>query len=330
MFAAIAAPLTLSACGAKVQDAVTETGNPSLIDKTRITTTPLDGILEIEGSKDAVPADAEVVITNERTDEEESTRANDDGSFSLEIDGKAGDKLTVQVKHDGQSETLRLTVASDTDETGTTGTDTTNSDATDSDTTTSDTEPEVISEPDDTATNDSDTSGTDTTDDTSSATAVPVSHRATPTTCDDERGPGDVGTDDREIMGQCAADEDCQEGANGRCYNNREYAYCTYDACTSDNDCTSGPCECESSLGGANECMDGNCRVDADCGEGGYCSPTQSTCGAYSGVVGYWCHTAEDECVNDDECVSDEQGIGYCMYSSEVAHWLCSFSQCVG
>ena len=76
--------------------------------------------------------------------------------------------------------------------------------------------------------------------------------------------------------------------------------------------------------------MAGNCQIDADCGDGGYCSPTQGDCGSYTGIIAYYCHTAQDTCVNDSECIDPERGPGYCMYRPELGHWQCGYGQCVG
>jgi hypothetical protein len=73
-----------------------------------------------------------------------------------------------------------------------------------------------------------------------------------------------------------------------------------------------------------NVCLGGNCRVDADCGPGGYCSPSFGSCGAYAGVVGYYCHTAKDKCVDDAECASD------CRYDTIMGAWACGTSSCAG
>jgi hypothetical protein len=289
MFTTILGSSLTSACGAMTDsNAVTETGNPSLIDKTRITTTPLDGAIKIEGEKNAVPANASVTATNQSTDEKETVTADGNGSFSLQLEGKAGDEVVLKVKTDDASDTLELTF--------------------------------------DTATQPPDTTDSS----VAPTTTVPSAHRSAAETCDTERGPGFVEDSEYQITGDCDTDAQCLDGVRGRCTVNRELALCTYDACESDNDCSAGPCICGAGAVAANECMAGNCKLDGDCGAGGYCSPSQSTCGNYSGVVGYWCHTAEDECVNDTECTSAEQGDGYCMYSPEASHWLCSFSQCAG
>lgn len=133
-------------------------------------------------------------------------------------------------------------------------------------------------------------------------------------------------------------------GTNGRCLppnGNASGDYCTYDACSSDGDCGTGKvCVCgapEAPYGRAgNTCVQGNCQVDSDCGATGYCSPTEATsCGSRSGVVGYYCHTAEDDCTNDSDCsgASDggpTQGPGYCAWQPTVGKWACSYGVCTG
>jgi hypothetical protein len=87
-------------------------------------------------------------------------------------------------------------------------------------------------------------------------------------------------------------------------------------------------CACE---GGAradnNACLSGNCRTDADCGNAGYCSPTLGPCGNYAGVTSYYCHTPQDECLDDGDCGG---ALGYCAYSDAAGHFKCSNAQCVG
>jgi hypothetical protein len=79
-----------------------------------------------------------------------------------------------------------------------------------------------------------------------------------------------------------------------------------------------------------NACLPGNCHTDGDCGAGSYCSPTFNTsCGPYSGVVGYYCHTTKDECTRDDQC-GDGGRAGYCAYDQNVGKWACQYSVCAG
>jgi hypothetical protein len=74
-----------------------------------------------------------------------------------------------------------------------------------------------------------------------------------------------------------------------------------------------------------NFCLAGNCRVDADCGAGGYCSPTFGSCGSFFGVVGYYCHTPKDKCVDDSDCPP-----GDCRYDPIGGSWACGTSFCAG
>jgi len=199
------------------------------------------------------------------------------------------------------------------------------------------------------------------------ALPVPQKHRALATTCDHQRAAGNArpygepsacpedggscaapegcptcrsacvdygeGLGPRCVSGngECVSDADCTAMDNGRCWDNRGYWFCTYDTCYSDVTCTSGgPCACEGESGSpGNTCLPGNCQTDADCGAKGYCSPTFGTCGNYSGVIAYYCHTSADTCLDDADCVSS-MGAGYCMYSPEVGHWSCGYGQCVG
>jgi hypothetical protein len=137
---------------------------------------------------------------------------------------------------------------------------------------------------------------------------------------------------DRSPETPCVRDEDCSEGENGRCTDFRGSWQCTYDTCFTDAGCDQGgPCGCERAFWtDANTCLAGNCRMDTDCGGGGYCSPTFGGCGDYTGVIGYYCHTPDDTCLDDADCISPGAGPGYCMYHPEVAHWACGYGQCIG
>src|SRR5439155_1737546 len=147
---------------------------------------------------------------------------------------------------------------------------------------------------------------------------VPQKHRATAVACPSDRPPGtcaaDAGTGVPDAGLYCGKDTDCASGTNGRCLPGGRLAgcLCSYDTCATDADCAQmgGPCECRPSTQGivaptttaGNVCKAGNCRVDADCGSGGYCSPSLGSCGNYGGVVGYYCHTTRDTCVDDADC----------------------------
>lgn len=153
-----------------------------------------------------------------------------------------------------------------------------------------------------------------------------VKHRPTGASCDDRRAVPEPNTEFSE--GACATHADCADGANGRCIENRGGRYCSYDACFVDADCADDQaCHCGADWDG-NRCVPSDCRTDADC-PAGACSPTLGSCGDYSGVEGYYCHTPEDDCVNDADC-GPLGGQFYCAYNPAAARWQCSDSQCVG
>jgi hypothetical protein len=152
----------------------------------------------------------------------------------------------------------------------------------------------------------------------------PEEHRPREVKCG-KRPPG-AGGIPASSFGDCETDADCTSGFNGRCVQERGM-YCSYDDCFADDDCESGAvCLCGDAEGTGNSCSEAGCRVDADC-PGSWCSPTFGTCGGYSGVVAYACHTAADECVDDADC----DGLwGYCWYSPMAARWVCGTDVCAG
>lgn len=124
----------------------------------------------------------------------------------------------------------------------------------------------------------------------------------------------------------CKSKADCTANKNGRC----SRGHCTYDNCYEDKDCGKAVCECSDDGIRGHYCKQGDCAVDSDCGSNGYCSPTWGmSCGAFTGVIGYYCHTADDECTNDSECVKGKEQ-GYCAYDTDLKHWRCGFGHCVG
>ena len=155
---------------------------------------------------------------------------------------------------------------------------------------------------------------------------VPKKHRALAEGCDDMRGPG---SNTNQSEGSCTTDADCTEGRNGRCEDFRGDIHCSYDTCFDDDGCDgTHVCACGGGFWSDNNvCLrEGNCRTDGDCGPGGYCSPSLGDCGEYSGVVGYFCHTAEDECVDDEDC----EGGDHCAFDPVTDRWMCSDTACVG
>jgi hypothetical protein len=127
---------------------------------------------------------------------------------------------------------------------------------------------------------------------------------------------------------ECTKDSQCVSGNSGRCVESGGgvlFCACTYDTCQHDTDCPANElCACHGSpytFNQGNTCKPGNCRVDADCGAGGYCSPSYQTmsCGS---LEGYFCHTPNDQCIDDTDCPSS-QGPAVCVYSSTNSRWEC-------
>ncbi|HEX7670240.1 MAG TPA: hypothetical protein VF395_11680, partial [Polyangiaceae bacterium] len=166
-------------------------------------------------------------------------------------------------------------------------------------------------------------------------TAEPTKHRPVAIGCGARPAPppagaGGAANGPQPPLQTCTVNSDCTQGPNGRCVSGRVGPHCSYDACFADADCGKGSvCLCGTPDGASNACLGQGCQVDADC-PNSWCSPTFSSCGLYSGVVSYACHTAQDECVNDTDCGTPPGTGGYCMFDPMVSHWICSTSQCVG
>jgi hypothetical protein len=161
---------------------------------------------------------------------------------------------------------------------------------------------------------------------------LPVEHRASAQPCTAERPPVNAGA--MSMEDKCDKDSDCTKGKNGRCVRPfPQNNICSYDECTEDKDCgASRACACRlQSEFSANKCFFGNCVVDADCGSGGYCSPSAidvpSNCrmDLKPGSIGYFRHTAKDECTNKSDCKGDRS---YCIFSADVLHWVCFNPTC--
>jgi hypothetical protein len=160
----------------------------------------------------------------------------------------------------------------------------------------------------------------------------PKLHRPMSELCDDARPAGSVFD---PTGGACASDNECSAGDNGRCVQNFSgKTFCSYDECSLDADCGSaGVCGCRNPASfSANVCFHGSCRLDADCGAGGYCSPSAveigSSCnmGISPGSVGYFCHTAMDQCVDDADCSTTPEGV--CLFSVDQMRWSCFGLMC--
>jgi hypothetical protein len=160
-------------------------------------------------------------------------------------------------------------------------------------------------------------------------TKAPKKHRAEHVACSKADTPSSGKTPFErkapEIGGPCTTKADCKEQSNGRCSGGS----CTYDECYDDADCKDRLCSCQEDGKVGYRCMPGDCAIDSDCGAKGFCSPSwHEGCGAFIGVVGWFCHRPEDECTNDDDCT--KSGKGFCAYSQEKKHWRCGYGVCKG
>jgi hypothetical protein len=128
--------------------------------------------------------------------------------------------------------------------------------------------------------------------------------------------------------GVCHSDSSCTNGTNGRCIETSGGAltcFCTYDTCANDAACPTGQtCACHGSpytQGAGNTCTASNCRVDANCGSGGYCSPADNA-GSCGSLLGYFCHTPNDQCLDDSDCPTGN-GPMVCTYVMSASRWEC-------
>lgn len=71
----------------------------------------------------------------------------------------------------------------------------------------------------------------------------------------------------------------------------------------------------------------GACSLDTECGAGRWCSPDVPPCAL---PATYYCHTADDECLDDRDCPQTGALPEKCHYSFEVGHWMCGVSVCSG
>ena len=167
-----------------------------------------------------------------------------------------------------------------------------------------------------------------------SGNRVPQNHRLVAETCAAERGtrpvPDSCSVDGGTQLTSCLRDSDCREGTNGRCSAMSAgcYTSCSYDDCSADSDCgVRVPCHCRTSPTdfSNNWCVsNSNCSIDADCGPDGYCSPSLvgvlgdcPGCGA-----GYFCHTANDKCLDDSDCTAGIEPT--CAYDFRSGSWACA------
>jgi hypothetical protein len=165
---------------------------------------------------------------------------------------------------------------------------------------------------------------------------VPASHRPDDSECQMAAPVGTCHATSSNTAALCYTDSQCTTGTNGRCQQlatlTYDYCACTYDTCVTDSDCGPGEtCACHGapdSYGAGNTCVPGNCRVDNDCGPGGYCSPSyggesiQNCPVGGRGLQGYYCHTANDTCLNQSDCPNPFGES--CAYSAVAGFWQCT------
>jgi hypothetical protein len=155
---------------------------------------------------------------------------------------------------------------------------------------------------------------------------VPAKHRAVGEECNNTPLPPEPDAGVSYAFGECRVHADCTQGINGRCLvvaaGVMVSYYCSYDTCFKDSDCGEGVCECDGKS--VNRCLSGDCRVDADCGRNGYCSPNFGGCPSF-GIINYYCHTPEDECIDDADCGNYDGGyMGiHCSYNRDTGKWRC-------
>ncbi|MBK7402866.1 MAG: hypothetical protein IPJ34_43240 [Myxococcales bacterium] len=134
----------------------------------------------------------------------------------------------------------------------------------------------------------------------------------------------------------CKADADCP-GRDPKCTAGR----CTELRCRQDDDCGKGSlCMCgmayeRDMYQQPHSCLVAECRTDGDCGPSRFCSPSVDLeCGWFRGVVGWYCHRPEDQCLDDEDCVDpghpDSGRHGYCSFSPVAGHFVCGFGLCLG
>jgi len=118
------------------------------------------------------------------------------------------------------------------------------------------------------------------------------------------------------ILVGCASSPPSHPTQTGTCPSNAGFAagcgVVPHDDCIADTDC--GPdavCSCQTPIAAGeacpsgvplvagNVCITANCRLDADCSSG-VCQ-AEYQCG---GVTGYYCRTADDDCVPTDASTS--------------------------
>jgi len=166
---------------------------------------------------------------------------------------------------------------------------------------------------------------------------TPLRHRPASTACSAER-PAATTKSDPWPTATCDVDSDCTAGLNGRCWvgvslggvDAGAFRYCSYDECRTETDCpstgTRRVCLCrgpEIPLA-PNRCVPAECSTDADCGPGSFCSPSPRDWMYPTYVVaGYFCHTPDDECIDDRDCDPPDAFSRLCSFDISARRWRC-------
>ena len=166
---------------------------------------------------------------------------------------------------------------------------------------------------------------------------LPEKHVPSRPVCDSVRPSSITVPTDGGPDAACSEDSDCTNGTNGRCIQAppsrvvQPGLACSYDQCSTQTDCQGGTvCLCrEVTQSNADVCGNGNCSVDSDCACGA-CSPSMGGCIPIISVVGYYCRTPEDECVNDSDCGQPSAHGPFCSFDTTLGHWRCMAITCAG
>lgn len=103
--------LTVVGCGADS----TNTGNPPVVDRQKLSVTASGDDVVVAGEAGAVPSVARVTVTNLATEESESTTATDDGSFEVTLAGGVDDEYHVEVEVRGRKTSTNVTATANAD-----------------------------------------------------------------------------------------------------------------------------------------------------------------------------------------------------------------------
>lgn len=123
LVALMALPAAVS-CGARELDMSTKTGNPPVIDRTRVRIVGAAGDVVVSGERGAVDTAAGVQavakLKNRSNDASASAAVNEDGSFEVRVEGTLEDEyeLTITARGTSDSTTISLAVSDTTDSLG--------------------------------------------------------------------------------------------------------------------------------------------------------------------------------------------------------------------